>query len=249
MKILRPKNKEGGCTQQKKRKLNPSSQLPIALLNIENQEDKCTELQEAVDSLQTMPLIIGINESWERTQRDGGYRLKTHTWFGQPRGDGRGGIGFWVHNSIIHRVALSTTTNTNNAIMWIRFVGDKSTIHLAVVYSRPNYPAEHNTILRTLTANIAELETTGAITIMGDVNSKLWHLMHKDIEPYPASSYEKATWSFIKQNRLHIPINKTQIKENQHYTFIRDEAHSVLEYFMTCGRARASNYAVHPKSM
>ena len=105
--------------------------------------------------------------------------MKHYTWLGQPRGDGEGGVGFWVYDSIFNRVALLTTIETHHAIMWIRFVGDKSTTHMVVVYSRPNYPVEHRAILRTLDVNTIELEQTGAITIMGDVKSKLWNLMHR----------------------------------------------------------------------
>ena len=45
MKIVQPNQKKGQGTQQNKRKLNHSCQLPIVPLNIENQENKYTELQ------------------------------------------------------------------------------------------------------------------------------------------------------------------------------------------------------------
>jgi hypothetical protein len=51
-----------------KRKLAGSTWLPVAQINIENQFNKCTELQHTVANLDTQPLIIAIVETWESIQ-------------------------------------------------------------------------------------------------------------------------------------------------------------------------------------
>ena len=131
--------------------------------------------------------------------------MKDYTWIGKPRGDARGGVGFWIHNKILTRISLTETEDKNPSIMWIKFVGDKSTLHMAIVYSRPDKIMEHKQIITTLDANVTELEQSGAILISGDFNSKLTHLSNQGRANYKLGTYEHTTWKFIAKHEKTAP--------------------------------------------
>jgi hypothetical protein len=67
---LNPLSLQSGYMKQdfKKRKLNNGVTLPIALINIEGQQHKCGELQSVLKSLNPTPLVVGVDETWERNQ-------------------------------------------------------------------------------------------------------------------------------------------------------------------------------------
>ena len=169
-----------------------------------------------------------------------------YTWFGKPRGDGRGGVGFWVHDSILTRISITTPKVQHNSILWIKFVGDKSLLHMSIVYSAPNKPAAHIKLMKALDANVEQLGQTGAICGMGDFNTKLIHITEGIKTTYSKDSYEHITWSFIKKHRLHVPASSRDVIERkEHFTYNCDLGQSTPDYFMTCSRIRSSNYMVH----
>ena len=134
--------------KQKKRKLLHTTQLPIAQINIKNQNNKCGELQYILEQMKPKPLVVGISETWERNQQDEEYMIKNYSWFGKPRGDGRGGVGLWIHDKISARVSITAPSISNPNIIWVKFVGDKITTHIAVIYSRPNHPKRTQTNIK-----------------------------------------------------------------------------------------------------
>jgi hypothetical protein len=98
-------------------------------------------------------------------------------------------VGFWVHESIVQRVSETNPAKEHASVLWIKFVGDKTTMHMAAVYSRPEKTEEHRAILATLDSNVKELQQTGGLCIMGDFNSKLTHITEGKPTSYAKNSY------------------------------------------------------------
>ena len=229
--------------------------FPVAFTNLENMDRPGTleELHAEASNSKRPPLVIGAAETWERIEKDHNYILPGYVWVGKPRQRDRGGVGFWVSRRITHRVTTVTVKDDNEAILWIKVIGDVNVLYIAVVYSRPNQLKEHAKLLKTLHKNVSVLSKLGDVLVMGDFNSKRDECTYSTTNNDPktlshgVATYERLLAKFVVDSYLLKLINKNinQIENDTNHTNYTKESGTVIDYILTNKLHDRGNYKVH----
>jgi hypothetical protein len=228
---------------------NSYHHLHLAYANMEGMNGKEEEILRETDRLENMPDIIAATETWEDIEATGPKSMEGYTWIGNPieKNPGatrnHGGTGAWVRNKVLNRVSKLNAKHHHKDIMWLKVIGNRRVMYIAVIYSNPRNIDNHKLILETMRKNEEHLEKTGAVVAVGDFNSRLNEITG-DKNKHP-SNYDRAMRSFLNKSNLEAATNEGQIREEKHWTFIgRQGGRSVNDYLLApTGTVR--NYKVH----
>jgi hypothetical protein len=172
-----------------------------------------------------------------------------YTWIGKPiqknAGATRthGGTGAWVRNKLLNRVSRMQVNHQHKDILWLKVIGNRQVMYIAVVYSNPKNINNHKLILKTMRNNEEELAKSGTVVVVGDFNSRL-NEMTGDRNKHP-SNYDRAMRAFLAESKLVAATNETQIKQGEHWTFVGRSAGRSVNDYLLAPKGLTLNYRVH----
>ena len=156
------------------------------LLNIQGMQDSILELALVLDTGMYLPKaayldFLATTETFQNKDGSNVYtQVKKYTWLGKPSQvpGCRQGLGFWIKNHLVSKVTIMEPEKTNDNIMWIRIITKKCILYVAVVYipfedGSEQHANEAKVIFATLTAQTHELQASGTVVIMGDLNARV----------------------------------------------------------------------------
>ena len=155
----------------------------LALLNIENQQDRIGALSNVLTNSHNLGLrkidILAVVESFESPDRSNDYsEVTSHTWHGKPckSKHRRRGVGFWVRNKINKCVSIVTPKTENENILWLQYVTNNGTYYIASGYIAPHKYVDHETLKSFYSAlidNYTEYAHEGTVVMLGDFNGHI----------------------------------------------------------------------------
>jgi len=206
------------------------------------------------------PRIIGVTETKENHDIPNAFKMKGYQYVGKPieknpQAPGpHGGAGAWICNTLYDRTTKTILKNQHKDILWITIEGGGEPLHCAIVYSKPNEISNHKQIMETLTKNYEELQHTGQIIIMGDMNAHITHKTQKQSNN-GQTQYDRALSQLLEATTMQ-PMketNESRINENKHWTYHGfNGTKSVNDYVLTqSDQTNKQNYyrAHHDVSM
>ena len=164
----------GGLRRRANRRISRAQRgLVVASLNARGLCDLTQgELQEVLDSEGID--ILAIQESWE-----GQYvvrNLRGYRWYGKPRDDKRGGVGFYIHASLANTLQIYTKTNCAESI-WLKIKGTASIAALCIgcVYMPDSGKpaAQRKAAFESLQADLGSFKRKGEVVLCGDFNARV----------------------------------------------------------------------------
>ena len=172
------------------------------------------------------------------------------TWYGKPPTQkphakrNHGGIGIWIHNSILNSTSIFTPTATQKDILWIQILTGKKPLFFAIIYSHPNDMPNHQSILDTLMKNALQLNKLGTFLFMGDFNSH-----HQDVRLKTLTRYDKLFTNMLNKSNVTPLTNQTQVNNRNHWTFYnKTKGKAVNDYVLVplTQQHKFFNFQVHP---
>jgi exonuclease III len=118
--------------------------------------------------------ILAIQESWE-----GQYvisNLQGYRWYGRPRDDKRGGVGFYIHASLANSIQIFRHTSLGDSI-WVKVKGKGNTTAMCIgcVYmpdsSKP--AAQRKAAFEALQTDLEFFKRKGEVVLCGDFNARV----------------------------------------------------------------------------
>ena len=148
-------------TGRKRQRPTKSIDISLILANIEDMNTaSLIELQYALTTMNNKngfsPSLILLTETWECKLSRTEPQLKGYRYIGKPidrlpqATRAHGGTGVWVKTTIANQCSVINPTKSNQNILWIQMIDENNTTYVAVVYSRPGQPKEHQEIMKTL---------------------------------------------------------------------------------------------------
>ncbi len=148
------------------------------------------------------------------------------------------------------------THDTNDNVLWLRILSKTNVLYVAVAYAPFDdgsevHKQEATDVFNTLKLNIQELQTSGTVVLMGDLNARM-----PDITGDKGVTQNNKNGvmlkSLMKDSDLSACVNTTQQQEETHYTYLNHTADTVrksIPDYILYPRSSISlcnNYRVHP---
>jgi exonuclease III len=261
---LRPKRKFQDLIKGRQ----PKYGMVLGLLNIEGLQNSIDEAALILDSGLHLPNkgyldVLGLTETFQHKDGSNVYsKVKTYTWYGKPSQKPvtsigpRQGLGFWVKNHLTNRATIMEPNEANDNILWLRIVSKTDVLYIAVAYApfddgTPEHKEEAIEVFKTLKSNIQELQTSGTIILMGDLNARMPDITG-DSGVTQNNKNGVLLKSLLKDSDLSVCVNQTQQEEQTHWTYLNPtEAtirKSIPDYILypRSSRFLCNNYRVHP---
>ena len=226
----------------------------IGTFNAEGQQNRIPSIKRMLETNNTLPTqsyidILGCTETLENLNTSNYETIKKYTWIGKPynKPPYKWGIGFWIKNSIKKHITTVSPTINNDHILWIQYLSSAGPLYIAVVYIRPNDPAESKKTYDALKENFAQFSEAGTPILIGDFNSH-YPSITGDKQDRPVNKNDKEFIKLINNNKLHIPTNHKQQANSTHWTYISKNGRlskSIVDYIITPQCMKPTEYTNH----
>jgi hypothetical protein len=233
-------NKRNNRKNKRNQKTKMQAHMELALLNIEGQANKLSELQTVLEQIENKIQLLAVTETKENYYSLDIPTLSGFMYFGKPieydllTSTPQGGVGFWVDDSISNRASVFIPKVNNENILWLQIHGKLITCYFCVTYSRPGHPINHDQIIDTLILNQREITLLGPITILGDFNAHVTDKTESQLKKGP-QRYDRALLNLLKTSGL-TPLRATDddVTNNIHWTYHGyNKSKSVNDYILT----------------